>query len=147
MGEQRDLLTDHIKKKGGRITPSRLVILEEIYRRHDHFDAEDLFLELERNGMGISRASVYRTMPILLEAGLIRELKTEGTRKRYEHVLGHSHHEHIICAECGRIIEYEDADLEERIRKVCESKNVELVSHQVLIVGICQDCKKKTVKD
>ena len=143
MGEQHDLLANFIKAKGGRITPSRLVILEEIYRRHDHFDAEDIFLELERKGAGISRASVYRPMPILLEAGLIRELKTGGGRKRYEHVLGHTPHEHIVCADCGKIIEYQDEDLEKRIRQICAEKNVALVSHHIMIVGICPDCRQE----
>ncbi len=142
MSIQQEQLKEYIKKNGGRITPSRMIILKEIYRRHDHFDAEDIYLELKKAGQNISRASIYRTIPLLLDSGLVRELKSVDKQKRYEHILGHKHHEHMICEKCGALIEFDDVMLEEDINKLCYAEEFKPVSHQIIITGICKQCNK-----
>jgi Fur family ferric uptake transcriptional regulator len=140
MNDQQEELAKYIKKMGGRLTPSRLLILKEIYRRHDHFDAEALCSELQKTHKSVSLASIYRTLPLLLDAGLIREIKTNNKKKLYEHVLGHHHHEHMICEECGKIIEFGDNPLERNIHQICERKRFLPKSHQIIITGICKEC-------
>ena len=143
MKKQEKSLADFIRKSGGRMTQSRTAILEEIYRRHDHFNADDIYTELMKRGINMSKASVYRTLPVLLEAGLVREIKAIDKQKRYEHTLGHKHHEHIVCEKCGKIIEFDDRKIEEYIYRFCSEKEFEHLTHQILVTIVCKQCGMK----
>ena len=98
----------YIKNKGLRYTPERETIVKEIFANHDHFDVDGLYLRLRGKEKKISKASIYRTIPHLLESGLIQEVFYEDGHMHYEHIFGHQHHCHLRCVECGQIVEFRD---------------------------------------
>ena len=132
---------EHVRRKGLRFTNSRLQVLKAIYDRHDHFEVNEVYLDLKRKDANVSRASVYRTIPLLLEAGLIRESIFTDKHKHYEHVLGHKHHEHLICEKCGKVIEFEDSNLEQALAEICRKRGFEINTHKIEVTGRCRNCK------
>src|SRR5512139_1709538 len=101
------LLRGYCRQKRLKYTPERKKILEAVCAIDNHFEADDLYLKLrEVGGRRISRATVYRTLPLLEESGLIRRVILVDKHTYYEHVYDHLHHEHLICRKCGKIIEF-----------------------------------------
>ena len=143
MEKAEDVFIGFINQNKGRMTKARITILKEIYRRHDHFNADDIYLELKKRNENISRASVYRIIPLLLESKLIREINTNSGTKLYEHILGHKHHEHMRCEKCGELIEFKDDIIENDIEKLCKKIGFTHNGHTILINGICKNCRNE----
>src|SRR5205085_11173923 len=85
--------------------------------RHNHLDAGQLIDDLKAAGLRVSRATVYRTLTKLVDAGLLRRLEL-GPRTFYEHDYGYPQHEHLVCERCGRIIEFQSPDIDAKLREV-----------------------------
>jgi len=130
-------------EKGLKFTSEREQILKEIFSRHDHFDAEALFQVFHDRGENISRATIYRTLPLLVESGLAQEAMRCGEKICYEHIYGHRLHGHMICMGCGKIIEFENDELEKIKKKVCEEHGFKPTEFRFGIKGYCKDCQKK----
>jgi Fur family ferric uptake transcriptional regulator len=143
MKKEKDIFKSYLMKKGLKFTPERKRILEEVFSRHDHFDAETLFQVFRERGENVSRATIYRTLPLLVESGLVQEAMRCGERVCYEHIYGHRSHGHMICVECGRIIEFEDSELEKIKKKVCERYVFKPIEFRFGIKGYCKDCQNK----
>lgn len=127
-----------------RLTPQRRRIFDRAFETHDHFSAETLYSWLSREaGPKVSRATVYRTLALLLEGGFIESLDTGRGELVYEHVLGHRHHDHMVCLGCGRIEEFHDERIEELQLEACSSKGFELVRHDLVLQGYCRSCQRK----
>ena len=94
-------------------------------------------------GMKVSRASVYRTMNLLVECGLVGKVIRTDKGTIYEHTFGHSHHDHMICDACGKIIEFFSPKIENLQREICRKNNFEGISHTLEIKGYCRRCRKK----
>ena len=132
-----------LKQKGLMLTVQRKLVLDQVFRNHDHFEAEEIVEALKKRNLRVSRATVYRTLAHLEDCNLIRKMDLGHGHSHYEHVLGHDHHEHLYCEKCGKIIEFADSLLENRIKKISESNRFKLVNHSVQIFGSCLDCSKK----
>ncbi|MHB0913292.1 MAG: Fur family transcriptional regulator [Armatimonadota bacterium] len=124
-----------------RFTTERRLILKQVARIHEHFEAEDVVDGLRRRGDRVSRASIYRTLPLLVESGLLREVHSSEKHSHYEHIFGHDHHDHLICTVCGRAIEFSDGKIEELQERVCRMNGFDAVSHKLEIIGVCAGCK------
>lgn len=131
-----------------RLTKQRAAIVKAIFSTHKHVTADELYDMLRRSkataGLKISRATVYRTLSLLVEGGFIQalELGTEqGTL--YEHVLGHEHHDHMVCLECGTILEFHDETLEQVQDQAVARHDFEATSHRLIIYGTCASCRAK----
>ena len=130
-----------------RLTKQRLEILRAIYATHKHVSAEELFERLHTDGrassLKISRATVYRTLALMAEGGFVQALEIGRDRGTlYEHTLGHDHHDHMICLECGRIIEFHDDELEKVQSKAVRRQGFREVSHRLNVWGVCARCEK-----
>jgi len=90
-----------------------------------------------------SRSTVYRTVRLLQEFGAIREVIKLGNRTIYEFVAGKPHHEHLICVECGKIIEFYKEEIEELQDRVCEEYDFTPLNHRLEVFGLCSECKGK----
>lgn len=136
---------EFLRRSRQKVTHARREVLAEVFRRHDHFDAEDLYLRLKEKRAGVSRATVYRTLNLLDASGLVRKMKMElgENRSLYEHVLGHPHHDHLICLRCGRIIEFQNSDIETIQAQICLEHEFDMVSHSQQIFGRCSRCRSK----
>ena len=126
-----------------RFTPQRRAVLEEVFATHQHFDADELFERLKTKHKNVSRATVYRTLNHLVACKLVKEVLRRQGRAYYEHTLGHPHHDHLLCVECGRVIEFRDPSIEESQRRICETYHFEPIEHRLGIRGICRACQDK----
>ena len=135
--------SEHLSRKGLKLTPERKKILNGIFSSHKHFDTETLYEALRSKGENISRATIYRTLPLLLESGLVREAVRYKDRVSYEHVFGHGNHGHMICVKCGRVIEFQDDGIEKLRDSISQKHNFKPKEHRFSIRGYCNKCIKR----
>jgi len=131
-----------IRKKGLKYTSEREEILKEILKSKDHFDVDELYMKLRKKGSKVSKASVYRTIPLLVEAGYIQEVYKQDARSYYELTLDKLPHIHFICVKCKNVDEILDNYLAELIQKEAKNKNYTPLTYHLEIFGMCSDCKK-----
>lgn len=131
---------DLLKKERLKLTPQRVSVYEEMCGVHEHRDAESIYLALRKKHKRVSRATVYRTMDLLLKHRLVSRLNTEDGRWRYEHWLDCFRHDHLICIRCGRIAEFTDEEIASRQERIAKQFNYKLVRHVHNLFGLCQDC-------
>jgi Fur family ferric uptake transcriptional regulator len=129
-----------------KFTTERRLILAQVFRMHGHFEVDDIDLGLRDFGERVSRASIYRTLPLLVDSGLLRDVPSPEKHSHYEHVFGHEHHDHILCTHCGRTIEFIDPDIEALQESICKRLGFFAVSHQLKITGLCEECRTDTGK-
>ncbi len=143
MEDHEKIFEDYLKTQGLKLTTQRRNILESAFAMHTHFDAEALLAHVQIAHSDVSRATVYRTLPLLIEAGLIRNSEKTKEKECYEHIIGHPKHFHILCTVCHKILEEEESQaLLELIRETCEKNACEFQDYVLTIKGICNDCKK-----
>jgi Fur family ferric uptake transcriptional regulator len=136
-------LRGYLRRNGLSFTSTRSAILEGIVASRGHFDAEELHLRLKKSGERLSAATVYRTLPLFVKSGLLRETLRSGGRARYEPAWGRDHHDHLECLACGRIIEFKDDELERLQDRVCRRHGFQAVEHRLGIKGYCASCRKR----
>jgi Fur family transcriptional regulator, ferric uptake regulator len=127
-----------------RYTGQQRDLVRHIFARHNHFDAEQLIDDMKQAGFAVSRATVYRTLAKLVDAGLLRRLEL-GPRMFYEHDYGYPQHEHLYCETCGRVIEFQSAAFDGVVREVCQEHRFQTTGHTFVIRGICSDCNRARV--
>lgn len=127
--------------RGLKLTAQRQRIFARAFATHEHFSAETLYRWMrEETGPRVSRATVYRTLGLLVEGGFVESLDTGRGELVYEHSLGHRHHDHMVCLVCGRIEEFHDPRIEALQAEACAKKGFELVSHDHRLQGYCRTC-------
>jgi Fur family ferric uptake transcriptional regulator len=127
------------RPKPQRYTEQQRDMVRYIFSKHNHFDADQLIDEMKE--FRVSRATVYRTLKKLVEAGLLREIDI-GARKFYEHDYGYPQHEHLYCLRCNKMIEFQSAAIESVIREVCLRHRFQAEAHTFVIRGICDECNR-----
>jgi Fur family transcriptional regulator, ferric uptake regulator len=136
-------LTHYLKEKKLRPTRERFLLLEQIMLTNGHFDADQLFASLAHKGLKASRATVYNTLELLVECGLISRYRFGENHSRYEKAFGRPRHDHLICLECGDIIEFVSEKLDRIQREVCEEKRFRQRNSTLQIFGTCAKCQAK----
>jgi Fur family ferric uptake transcriptional regulator len=133
-----------LREKGLRLTAQRRRILERAFATHAHFSAEELYGWLGAEaGADVSRATVYRTLALLQEGGFVEALDAGRGELVYEHVLGHAHHDHILCLGCGLIAEFQEPRIEALQEEAARRKGFVLVDHDLRLRGYCRGCQRK----
>src|SRR5262249_42569334 len=127
-----------------RYTDQQRDMVRYIFAQHNHFDADQLIDDMKRAGFQVSRATVYRTLPKLVDAGLLRQLEI-GPRMFYEHDYGYPQHEHMVCQKCGKMIEFQDPAVDAVIAEVCRRNGFHSSGHTFIIRGVCSDCNRARV--
>ncbi|MCK5228489.1 MAG: transcriptional repressor, partial [Desulfobulbaceae bacterium] len=131
-----------LKKNHMRYTPEREQIIREIFSTHDHFDVESLYLRMRQKGLTISKASIYRIIPLLVDAELISEVYYEDGHMHYEHIFGHEHHCHMRCTGCRRIEEFTDPRLHLIEQELGERFGFQVKGHNMEVYGLCGECRQ-----
>jgi Fur family ferric uptake transcriptional regulator len=131
-------LRNHLKENDLRFTNERLIILEEIFSFPSHFDAEQLFIYIRKKYNHISRATVYRTLELLNQIGIIKKENLGQDYASYELDMNMPHHDHMICVECGKVIEFFDEIIEKRQKEISKEHGMEMIRHQLQIFGRCK---------
>ncbi len=129
------------RTKAQRFTEQQKQLVEHIFSQHHHFDADQLIDNLKEAKNSISRATIYRTLSKLVDAGLIRRIDL-GERSVYEHDYGYPHHEHLVCQTCGKMIEFQHSMVETILREICELHQFQSSGHTLLIRGTCLECNR-----
>lgn len=127
-----------------RFTKQQRAIVNYIFEQHVHFHAEQLVDDMNEAGLDVKRATVYRTLNKLVDAGLLRQLDL-GPRMYYEHDYGYPQHEHLVCQHCPEKIEFQSAEIEKIIAEVCRQHQFLASDHTFIIRGTCSKCNKARV--
>lgn len=130
-----------LKRKDARITKSRRIVLEHVLTRRDHFRADEVASALATGPNRVSRGTVYRTLALLVEMGVLREIRDSDTHVHYETEWGNEHHEHMICDACGAFIEFQDQVMAEILMRACQEKGFRQRAHRIIVMGTCADCQ------
>lgn len=134
---------DFLKDQGLKLTSERIALVREIFSTHYHFEADELLGKMKEKDVKISRATVYRTLELLVKSGMVRRVHLGEDHYHYEHVTGNSHHDHLICTTCGGVIEFHDEELERLQMAICAKKKFTPTFHNLQILGICDKCNRK----
>ena len=130
-----------LKKEGLKYTPQRTAVLEEIIKDKGHRESEEIYLALKKRGQHVSRATVYRTMDILVNNGFARKMNLGDGRARYESKVNSPHHDHLVCMDCGLIVEFMDQKIEDLQDKIAIQYNFQLKRHIHQLFGLCKKCQ------
>ena len=131
-----------IRGKGCRLTGERLKLIEGIKRQRGHFNVDGLVACLKKQGLKVSRDTVYRNLPILLEAGVVAQSFRTSRDTYYECARSKAHHDHLICHACGGVVEFKDAVIERAQQRIAEKTHFKLEYHCHQLVGLCKKCRK-----
>ena len=139
----QERFSEYLQSRGKRITQQRRVLIDHVFERHDHFDADELVASLAlKPEIGVvSRPTVYRTLNELVEAGLLRKMNLSG-RAVYEHDYGYPQHDHLYCQMCEKLIEFHSEELAELRDAVAREHNCRVVSHRLTVYGVCRECSR-----
>ena len=127
--ENIELLVEALKKEGLRFTEQRKSIWDEITSSDDHREAEDIFLSLRKKNIHVSRATVYRTIDVLVKNNLVRKLDIGDAPSKYENKIDSHHHDHMICLETGDIIEFYNEELENLQDEIAKKHGYKVIRH------------------
>ena len=139
-----DILSRHLRENRKlRSTASRFAVLDAVLETQGHFDAEGLYYRMITSGVKISRATVYNTLDLLQNCGLVSRYRFAENASRYEKAFGRPRHHHLICLSCGDITEFVSERLDEIQEDVCREKNFRPQSTAMQVFGTCDRCQRK----
>ena len=130
-----------LRKQGFKITPQRIIVLEEIIKNKGHRESEEIYLAIKSRNTYVSRATVYRTLDILVQNNFVRKLNLGDGRARYENKVDSHHHDHMICNSCGQIFEFVDLEIEKLQDEIAKKHEFILKNHIHQLLGICKECQ------
>ena len=140
--QEKQIFSEHIQKSGLRHTGQRDLILEMFLKTEDHLTSEDLYWLVQKKDASVGHTTVYRTLKLLTEAGLAREVRFGDNKTYYEHHFNHEHHDHMICTECGKVIEFFSEKLEAAQDAMSDKYKFKPTHHSLRIWGLCEECQK-----
>ena len=144
--KEKEIFREHIQKAGLRRTGQRDLILERFLKTEEHLTSEDLYWLVHKEDPSIGHTTVYRTLKLLTEAGLAREVRFGDNKTYYEHHYDHQHHDHMICTECGQVIEFFSQEIENLQDEMAEKFGFRLSHHSLRMWGLCAECQEKEVE-
>ncbi|HOB76301.1 MAG TPA: transcriptional repressor [Phycisphaerae bacterium] len=133
----REYLRDH----GLKYTPERATLLQEVLSNPEHFEAEQLLISLRQAGKRVAKATIYRTLPLLVDCGIINQVQFGDTMARYEQNFGRPAHDHMVCRRCRRIVEFDSSEVLRLRDEISRRHHFEPTSHRFQISGVCAQCR------
>lgn len=143
MLDPHQVFTEFIARSGLKNTPQRHTIVDVFFSAEKHLSTEELYAKVRAIDKGVGQATVYRTLKLLCEAGLAKELHFGDGTARYESNLGTPHHDHLICTQCNKNMEFVDNTIERLQVELAEKHGFVLTSHRMYLYGICSECRGK----
>ena len=134
----------YINRKGLKNTPQRMHIVDIFLRAGGHLTTEELYDRIKKTDPAIGQATVYRTMKLLCDSGLAKEVHFGDSIARYEPIFGAKHHDHLICESCGANIEVMDEQIERLQEQLAKRHGYTLTSHRMSLYGVCKRCRSES---
>ena len=138
LDEVRQRFLAFLKERGQRRTPERLAILDALYATSDHIDADPLYARLLADGVSVSRATVYNTLDLLIECDLVVRHQFGQQQAKFERAFAYWQHDHLICLDCGEILEFCDPRLQEIQETVADIYGFEVARHALTVYAHCR---------
>ncbi|HCB61069.1 MAG: transcriptional repressor [Bacteroidetes bacterium GWF2_43_63] len=142
----KQIFTEYLSRTKHRKTPERFTILKEIYSQAGHFDIESLYIRMKNNRYRVSRATLYNTMELLLESGLVVKHQFGQNSAQYEKCFCFQQHDHAICMKCNKVIEFCEPRVGEIEKTLQNSFGFHASSHSLVFHGVCEECAKDSKK-
>ena len=140
------LFRRYLRQQGLPVTQQREVVADVVFTSDEHLSVEDIESELKKRGERIGKATIYRTMEILVRSGLVQDHDFGDGFKRYEHLFGHQPvHEHLVCTSCRAVVEFERPEIVRIQDEVAAQHGFLPTRHRLEIYGLCADCQRKGV--
>ncbi|MFQ5780401.1 MAG: Fur family transcriptional regulator [Nitrospiria bacterium] len=146
MTKEEEVLQAHISSHRLKVTKERRAILHAFMETERHVTAEELYREMKKRGSSIGLATVYRTLNLFCASGLAEQRHFGDGQARYELTYNVTHHDHLVCKQCNRIIEFENREIEKLQEKVAKRHRFTIYSHKLELYGICDRCSKDDQK-
>ena len=137
------VFNEYVRRKGLKNTNQRMVILETFLGSKSHYSTEDLYLKLRKEHPTIGYATVHRTLKLFAESGIAIELNFGDGQTRFEPLITDEHHDHLVCTDCGLIIEFTEPQIEKLQEQIAVQHNFKIERHRHELYGLCSDCSKK----
>ena len=144
---EQDIFRKYLERRGLKLTAERQALFDEVFARHEHLEADELLVRLRAKDKKISRATIYRTLELLADSGIVGKLRIGEAGYRYERLRAGDHHDHLICKECGRVVEFYEPLIEDLQDQVCERYGFVLIDHSHQMRGICRQCRPRSKTD
>jgi Fur family transcriptional regulator, ferric uptake regulator len=135
-------IIERLSQQGYRMTPQRLMILQAMENSHDHVSAEEIYAQVAARYPNVNISTVYRTLELLKKLGLVYEIDLGEGRIRY-HAEGQGHHHHLVCQQCGKVIDIDEATLSSLREVLLRDYNFMAELKHVGIFGLCEQCRRK----
>ncbi len=137
--QEIDVLKEHLTKHQLKLTRQREQILN-VFLKMEHVTAEQIYRMLARKDPHIGLATIYRTLKLLCDAGLAQE-RHFGAQTQFDNVSHKGHHDHLICTSCGKIVEFENCDIERLQEEVAQRNGFVIQTHKLELYGLCAKCR------
>ncbi len=139
-----EVLRGQLRERGVPFTQQREAIAQVLFESTDHLSADEMAVALQARGEHLGKATIYRTLGLLVEVGLATEHDFDEGFKRYQMRAGVAHHDHLICTSCGTVTEFQHPGLESLQDDVSDEHEFEAISRQLKIYGVCSACAPET---
>lgn len=137
-----NVFREFLRDRGLKYTDERQDILRAVMHNDEHFEAEQLLLDMRQKDSRVGKATVYRTLKLLVACGIVKEVHFSNKQVHYEHTYGQDPHDHMVCRRCGRIIEFGAADVVRLRAALAAQHRFHALAHRFQITGLCEACVK-----
>ncbi len=138
--ELKDVFRNYLHHNGIKYTQARRHILDIVLEMGEHFEAEQLLYRLRENSISVGKATVYRTLPILVDCGILKAVRFDVKQTHYEFVYGQDPHDHMVCNRCGRIVEFSSDKVIELRKQLASENRFHVTGHRLQLTGLCWEC-------
>ncbi len=135
-----NVFREYLRDRGLKYTEERQAILRAVMKNDEHFEAEQLLLDMRQSGHRVGKATIYRSLKILVACGIVKEVHFSNKQVHYEHTYGQDPHDHMVCRRCGRIIEFDAAEVTRLRTLIAADHRFHALSHRFSIMGLCEAC-------